>query len=69
MLKILDESTDAFWEKELKSSPVNVSTVDNYDEKTGIFFPLEQASFMPIKKDHAGLFRLVGGALYKVGDK
>jgi len=75
MLKPLDESikyqlslpdTDAFWDKEHKASLLlNVSTVDNYDEETGVFFPLEHVETSKEK----GLFMLTGGNLYKVDDR
>ena len=59
-------NTDAFWEKEIKPSPLNVSTIDNYDEDSGIFFPLEQSSYIPASEKSSGIFRLVGNVLYKV---
>ena len=57
--------TDSFWQKEMSSSPVSLSTVDNYDEEQQSFLPVEETK-APETQKTSGIFRLIGGSLYKV---
>lgn len=59
----LASSTDAFWKKETKLSPISSSTADNYDEEEKLFFPQD---CVPEEEKLSGFFILVGDSLYKV---